>query len=101
MLKFLIPQEIANNILVAHRQKHKGMAWSADGSFACSGITMILKNGEGEGFFNRRELRFSPRDKAGAHGHMTGIEFIFEESATVKIDVNVTTWIDELFEQAS
>lgn len=39
------PVEKANDIIVAQRQKHKGMSWSKKGSGALAAITAICKNG--------------------------------------------------------
>lgn len=40
------PVEKANDIVVAHRQKGKGMAWSADGSHALAAVTVSGMNNE-------------------------------------------------------
>ena len=53
--------EIANNTMVAHRQKRNGLSWSDEGSFACSQNTMIFKNHESEDFFKKGVINFAPR----------------------------------------
>lgn len=38
------PVESANNQLTARRQKHKGMSWSAPGSWAMTALSMVVAN---------------------------------------------------------
>ena len=58
------PVEKANDILVAQRQKHNGMAWSPNGSGALAAIVMLYQNHEADLWFSRKELRFSmPSEK--------------------------------------
>lgn len=58
------PVEKANDILVAQRQKHNGMAWSPNGSGALAAIAMLYQNNEADLWFNQEELRFSmPSEK--------------------------------------
>ena len=57
--------EIANNTMVAHRQKRNGLSWSEEGSFACSQNTIIFKNHESEGFFKGGVIAFAPRAASG------------------------------------
>lgn len=40
------PVEKANDILVASRQKHRGMSWSRQGSWSLAEITAVFANGE-------------------------------------------------------
>ena len=53
--------EIANNTLVARRQKRNGLSWSEEGSFACSCNTALFKNFESENYFKQGHLKFEPR----------------------------------------
>ena len=59
--------EIANNNIVAHRQKRNGLSWNDTGSFACSQMTAVFKNHEAEGFFEKGILSFAPRLKSSAN----------------------------------
>lgn len=53
--------EKANDLIVAQRQKHNGMAWSPDGSGALAALQMIYLNRQSELWFHKKELRlFSP-----------------------------------------
>ncbi len=55
------PVEKANDLIVARRQKHNGMAWSANGSGALAALQMIYLNHQSDLWFHRKELRlFSP-----------------------------------------
>ena len=55
------PVEKANDLIVAGRQKHNGMAWSPDGSGALAALQMIYLNHQPELWFHKKELRlFSP-----------------------------------------
>lgn len=51
------PVEKANDLIVAGRQKHNGMAWSPDGSGALAALQMIYLNHQPELWFHRKELR--------------------------------------------
>ena len=50
------PVEKANDLLVAGRQKHNGMAWSPQGSGALAAIEMIYQNNQADIWFKKREL---------------------------------------------
>lgn len=55
------PVEKANDLTVARRQKHNGMAWSPNGSGALAALQMIYLNHQSDLWFHRKELRlFSP-----------------------------------------
>ena len=55
------PVEKANDLIVAGRQKHNGMAWSPNGSGALAALQMIYLNHQSDLWFHRKELRlFSP-----------------------------------------
>lgn len=55
------PVEKANDLIVAERQKHNGMAWSPNGSGALAALQMIYLNHQSDLWFHRKELRlFSP-----------------------------------------
>lgn len=55
------PVEKANDLTVAGRQKHNGMAWSPNGSGALAALQMIYLNHQPDLWFHRKELRlFSP-----------------------------------------
>lgn len=51
--------EKANDLLVAHRQKHKGMSWSAVGSVALAALTALVRNDEHTLWFHSRSVRFA------------------------------------------
>lgn len=51
--------EKANHLLVAHRQKHKGMSWSATGSVALAALTALVRNDEHALWFRSRTVRFT------------------------------------------
>lgn len=51
------PVEKANDLIVAGRQKHNGMAWSPDGSGALAALQMIYLNHQPELWFHKKELR--------------------------------------------
>ena len=53
------PVEKANDIIVAHRQKGKGMAWSADGSHALAAVTVSGINKERRDILIGMEPRFA------------------------------------------
>ena len=50
------PVEKANDLLVAGRQKHNGMAWSPQGSGALAAIEMIYQNNQADLWFKKKEL---------------------------------------------
>lgn len=50
------PVEKANDLLVAQRQKHNGMAWSPQGSGALAAIEMIYQNDQADIWFKKKEL---------------------------------------------
>lgn len=50
------PVEKANDILVAQRQKHNGMAWSPKGSGALASIEIIYRNNQEDLWFKERQL---------------------------------------------
>lgn len=55
------PVEKANDLLIAQRQKHNGMAWSPTGSGALAALQMIYLNNQQELWFKKKELHmFSP-----------------------------------------
>lgn len=51
------PVEKANDLVVAQRQKHNGMAWSPDGSAALAALQMIYLNDQAKLWFHKKELR--------------------------------------------
>jgi hypothetical protein len=51
--------EKANDLLVANRQKHKGMSWSASGSVALAALTTLIRNHEHQQWFRSRSIRFA------------------------------------------
>lgn len=54
------PVEKANDLIVAQRQKHNGMAWSPHGSGALAALQIYL-NHQSDLWFHQKELRlFSP-----------------------------------------
>ena len=50
--------EKANDLIVAERQKHQGMAWSKSGSVALASLTSIKKNQEDKNWFHERKIEF-------------------------------------------
>lgn len=55
------PVEKANDLIVAQRQKHNGMAWSPDGSGSLAALQMVFLNHQSDLWFQKKELyRFSP-----------------------------------------
>ena len=57
------PVEKTNNLIVAQRQKHNGMAWSPNGSGSLAALQMIYLNHQSDLWFRKRELRlFSPSE---------------------------------------
>lgn len=80
------PVEIANNALVARRQKKKGMSWSDDGSFALSALTCVFENGCAESFFLRGECPLSLRETAkGRKERRTGLEWMLCEDVQIVV----------------
>ena len=53
------PVEKDNDLNVAARQKHNGMAWSNEGSGALSKITVAYRNGEIKEWLTNRTIQFS------------------------------------------
>jgi len=51
--------EKANDLLVAHRQKHKGMSWSDSGSVALAALAALVRNDEQAQWFRAHSLRFA------------------------------------------
>ena len=54
------PVEKANDLIVAQRQKHNGMAWSPHGSGALAALQMICLNHQSDLWFHKKELRLFP-----------------------------------------
>lgn len=50
------PVEKANDLIIAQRQKHNGMAWSPYGSGSLASLQMIYLNGQADLWFRKREL---------------------------------------------
>jgi len=50
--------EKMNDLILAERQKHNGMSWSQDGSFALAVITSLKLNQEYENWFENKKLNF-------------------------------------------
>ena len=50
------PVEKANDLIVAGRQKHNGMAWSPNGSGALAALQMIYLNHQPDLWFHRKKL---------------------------------------------
>jgi len=50
--------EKANDLLVASRQKHNGMSWSAEGSVALATITTLYKNNEHKKWHEESQIQF-------------------------------------------
>ncbi len=51
--------EKMNDLLVAQRQKHNGMSWSAEGSVALAALTAMIRNGESQAWFKKQTLTFN------------------------------------------
>ncbi len=49
-----------NDLVVANRQKHKGMSWSYDGSGSLASITALIKNGESSTWIAEGRIPFEP-----------------------------------------
>jgi hypothetical protein len=50
--------EKANDLMVANRQKHKGMSWSKSGSVALATVTALKQNKEYKQWFRERDIKF-------------------------------------------
>ena len=50
------PVEKANDLVIAQRQKHNGMAWSPYGSGSLASLQMIYLNGQADLWFRKGEL---------------------------------------------
>ena len=50
--------EKMNDILVADRQKHNGMSWSASGSVALATVTCLKRNNESSKWFEEQDIDF-------------------------------------------
>jgi hypothetical protein len=50
--------EKANDLMVANRQKHKGMSWSTSGSVSLASVTALKQNQEYKQWFREREIEF-------------------------------------------
>lgn len=50
------PVEKANDLIVAQRQKHNGMAWSPYGSGSLAALQMVYLNGQTDLWFRKKEL---------------------------------------------
>ena len=83
--------EIANNTLVSRRQKKKGTAWSDDGSFAVSGITVVFENGDAEKFFTDHIISFRLREKATDRERETGLEWIGDANVEIHVSRAIET----------
>lgn len=56
------PVEKGNDILIAGRQKHNGMAWTPGGSGALAAIEMVYYNQQSAAWFSKRRLSlFAPK----------------------------------------
>jgi len=52
------PVEKENDVVVAHRQKKNGMAWSEDGSHALATLAAVRRNGEADNWLRDGRLAF-------------------------------------------
>lgn len=77
--------EIANNILVARRQKNNGTAWCHPGSFACSESTCIFINEESEGYFKNKIICFTPRKRAEDEGYSSGLSWLHNDDIRISL----------------
>lgn len=50
------PVEKANDLIIAQRQKHNGMAWSPHGSGSLAALQMIYLNNQADLWFRKKEL---------------------------------------------
>lgn len=78
--------EIANNILVAKRQKKKGCSWCQSGSFACSETKAIFVNEEAENYYSNGTISFRPRRRALDSEYTQGLEWLHDK--TIKMHVS-------------
>jgi hypothetical protein len=46
-----------NDLLVSHRQKHKGMSWSVTGSSALAALEALKRNNEYQYWFEYHEIQ--------------------------------------------
>ena len=53
--------EKANDLVVSNRQKHNGMSWSNDGSFAFASVSAASFNGEIDNWLRHRDISFKLR----------------------------------------
>jgi hypothetical protein len=53
------PVEKANDLVVANRQKHNGMSWSADGSTSLATLTSLRRNDEHMHWLLHRDIPFT------------------------------------------
>jgi hypothetical protein len=53
------PVEKANDVVVAHRQKHNGMSWSADGSTSLARLPTVRRNGEESNWLLNHDISFT------------------------------------------
>ena len=52
------PVEKANDVVVATRQKHHGMSWSADGSTSLATLTTVRRNAEDRNWLLKHDISF-------------------------------------------
>lgn len=52
--------EKLNDLLVSHRQKHKGMSWSVAGSSAVAALEALKRNNEYQHWFEYHEIQLRP-----------------------------------------
>lgn len=85
--------EISNNIIVARRQKKKGCSWSADGSFACSEITCIFANEDGESYFTNGRISFLLRHRATDPAFAEGLYWMRDSNVNIEEgEIIATPW---------
>jgi hypothetical protein len=58
--------EKANDLVVAHRQKHDGMSWSSDGSIALATVTAVCRNDQLYNWVHHRDLTFELKKSIAA-----------------------------------
>lgn len=88
--------EIANNTLVARRQKNNGTAWCPSGSFACSAATCIFINEESENYFTRSVIRFAPRKRAQDEGYSSGLSWLHNQDVKITVSEKEEISIEHL-----
>ncbi|MCD8330667.1 MAG: hypothetical protein LUC27_08365 [Lachnospiraceae bacterium] len=59
------PVEKANDLLVAQRQKHNGMAWTPNGSGTLASIQMIYQNNQADLWFREKKILFFTESTVG------------------------------------